>query len=78
MRSQQLLHFGLNGLLQKLPGARAQYLCQRISTLCSTFKFNNVTLAHGGVSFWLIDLFGDNKSTRYAAFFQTLKHQIQL
>jgi hypothetical protein len=26
----------------------------------------------------LIDLFGDNKSTRYAAFFQTLKHQIQL
>jgi len=25
---------------------------------------------------WLFDLFGDNKSTRYTASFQGLKHQI--
>jgi hypothetical protein len=76
--NKQLLHLGLNGRLEKLPGACAQQFSQRLGTTGSTFQFNNVTLVHSGVSLLVDELFGDNKSTRYAASFQSFKHQIQL
>jgi hypothetical protein len=65
-------------MLEKLPGACTLQFSQRIGTPCSTFQFNNVILAHSGVSLMVDGLFGDNKSTRYAASFQLLKHHIQL
>lgn len=58
-------------------GTDPEQFRQRVRICCSTCELDHVTLFHG-VSPVLIDLFGDNKSTRYAAFFQTLKHQIQL
>ena len=48
------LQLDLDGLLEKLPGPCAQQFRQRINTPCSTFQFNDVTLSHGGVSFWLV------------------------
>jgi hypothetical protein len=78
MRDEQFLQLGLHCLLKQSSGTDPEQFRQRVRICCSTCELDHVTLFHGGVSPVLIDLFGDNKSTRYAAFFQTLKHQIQL
>jgi hypothetical protein len=78
MRDEQFLQLSLHRLFNQPPGTDPEQFRQRVRICRSTCELDQVTLFHGGVSPVLIDLFGDNKSTRYAAFFQTLKHQIQL
>jgi hypothetical protein len=78
MRFQQLLQLGFHCLVDQLLRAGSQQLRQQISGSLSTPKLNNVILPHSGVSPQVGSLSGDNKSTRYAAFLQLLKHQIRL
>ena len=69
---------GLYRLLNQLPCSRSEQFSQQVRASLSTPKPNNVILPHSGVSPQVGSLSGDNKSTRYAAFLQLLKHQIRL
>ena len=55
MLPKALLQLGLYCLEDQFLCAGLQQLAQWINTRFSTFQFNNVTLVHGGVSFWLFD-----------------------
>jgi hypothetical protein len=78
MFSQQPQQLCLHRLLDLLLRTGLQQLCQRIGNGVSTRQLNNVILTHSGVSPMVVLMSRNNKSTRYAALFQLLKHQIQL
>jgi hypothetical protein len=78
MLLQQLMQLGFHSLADQLLGAGSQQLGQQIRARLSASKLNNVILSHSGVSPQVGSLSRNNKSTRYAASFQRLKHHIRL
>jgi hypothetical protein len=78
MPRQQFLQFAFHGLADQLLRTGSQQFRQQIPAGLSTPKLNNVILHHSGVFPQVGSLCRNNKSTRYAASFQLLKHQIRL